>query len=88
MALFSELTPCSLCGEAIGTDADTTIGFTYLASSNPLVAQLDDTVVHQACLDSWEERDEFVAAWNREAKSVLSQELIVTKDGHVEYRDR
>ena len=38
MALFSELTPCSLCGEVIGTDADATIGFTYLASSHPLVA--------------------------------------------------
>ncbi len=33
MALSSELTPCSLCGEAIGMDADATVGFTDLASA-------------------------------------------------------
>ncbi len=42
---------------------------------------LDDSVVHRACLDNWESRDEFVAAWNRESQGVFSDKLVVTRMG-------
>ena len=88
MALYDEVTPCSICGDAVGTDANSIIGFTYLGSSHQLVAMLDDSVVHRACLDNWESRDEFVAAWNRESQGVLFDKLVVTENGHVDYQDR
>jgi len=81
MALFEPGSPCPLCGLPM-LETEDTIGFSHLASSNPLILPFDDGVVHRQCISAWDQRDEFVAAWNSEAGDLA---LIVTPTGEVCY---
>ena len=63
------------------------LGFTFVASGNPIVRPLDDSVCHRQCLNEWKDRDVFVRAWNREAMYSLGTSwfLDVGADGCVSY---
>lgn len=63
------------------------LGFTFVASGDPLVRTLDDSVCHRACLSEWADRDRFVRAWNKEAMYSLGTAwfLDVRSDGKVHY---
>lgn len=84
MALIEPGMPCGLCGEPIhDPDVDT---FCTTAHSelyyHPEFNVLNDAAVHQSCIDSWTERDAFVAFFNSE----IRDSLVVGQDGHVRYR--
>jgi hypothetical protein len=85
MALFDNGLPCCFCGKPM-FEGDNLIGFTMVNphGKSPLVRQVNDGVVHSACLDAHPQRDEIVAAWN-EALGGGCPELEVTKFGHVRY---
>jgi hypothetical protein len=86
MSLFVPGCPCPLCGSPVDLDDDY-IGFTFLGSYDANVSILDDGVAHRQCLNNWEHRDAFVAAWNAEAKRCLAEGhlLEITPAGDVHY---
>lgn len=45
-------------------------------------ARLDDAACHQACIDHWELRDEFIAYFNRS----FHEQLTIGRRGHVSFR--
>lgn len=45
-------------------------------------ARLDDSACHQACIDDWIYRDDFLEYYNRCCKN----ELFINRAGHVDYR--
>lgn len=86
MALFRDGQICHFCQSPITGDQDL-LGFTFVASANPIVRPLDDCVCHRQCLSEWNDRDLFVHAWNREAMYSLGTGwfLDVGADGWVSY---
>jgi hypothetical protein len=87
MGFFWEGMPCAICGQPLRSDDS--IGFQYVGSRHPVVAALDDGSAHQACLDRWEHRDEFVRFWNEEVATTgfqfVTWFLRVDRRGHVRY---
>ncbi|WP_411881682.1 hypothetical protein [Polaromonas sp. YR568] len=88
MALCTPLNECPICHKPIGENTEV-IGFPDLV---PMFSQFDgdfyDSCAHQACLDSWPRRDEFVAYFNKlVAESSLSKswQLHVLANGRVVY---
>jgi len=49
---------------------------------HPEFSLLNDAAFHQSCIDSWAERDAFVAFFNSE----IGDALLVDRHGHVRYR--
>lgn len=86
VVLFLHEGRCPICGEP-RAGGQALIGFTFVASTHPLVRPLDDGGCHCDCLNQWEHRDEFVRAWNREAMYALGPLwfLEVTPSGQVRY---
>ena len=88
MALWDPEVCCPLCGQPTGNQLDLLIAFTCLGSYDVDVSILDDAVAHSSCVDSWNRRDAFVAAWNAEAARNDSESrdfLVVDPSGHVQY---
>ena len=85
MALFNPGSPCPLCNAPI-TERQMNDGIlyasTYWGIADKTFAILDDAVVHQRCIDTWEHRDAFVRYYNQNCRD----ELWVTKSGSVCYR--
>jgi hypothetical protein len=49
---------------------------------DPRFARLDDAACHQACIDNWDLRDEFIAYYNANCRD----EIRINRRGHVCYR--
>jgi len=88
MALCTPFNECPICHKPIGETAEV-IGFPDLV---PMFSQFDgdfyDSCAHQACLDSWLRRDEFVAYFNQlveESSLSKSWQLHVLATGRVVY---
>lgn len=88
MALCTPFNECPICHKPIGETAEV-IGFPDLV---PMFSQFDgnfyDSCAHQACLDSWPRRDEFVAYFNQLVEESLlskSLQLHVLATGRVVY---
>ena len=86
MALFDDGQICYLCRTPMTGDQDL-IGFTYVATGNPIVRPFDDSVCHRSCLSEWSERDSFVLGWNKEAMYCLGLKwfLDINSRGEVHY---
>ncbi len=74
MALFDPESNCVLCGRELGDGSDrdffsTTAHFKLYI--HPQFHVMNDTVVHQACIDRWELRESFVEFYDREIRSEL-----------------
>lgn len=88
MALCTSFSECPICHKAIGNETEV-IGFPDLV---PLFNQFDgdfyDSCAHQACLDSWTRRDEFVAYFNELVEAsplAASWRLRILPSGKVVY---
>jgi hypothetical protein len=86
MALFRDGQVCHFCQSPMTGDQDL-LGFTFVASGNPIIRPLDDSVCHRQCLSESSDRDKFVRAWNREVMYSLGTSwfLDVAADGNVSY---
>ena len=90
MGMYEVGSPCPLCGQPRNKDDDL-IGFGFFAMSDPAFSLLDDSVVHRACLDAWERRDDFIAYHNKLSGPSPSRpaglgQLLVVYDGSVRYQ--
>lgn len=82
MALISEDSKCAICGEPIGDYRFAEIfALTFWGMDHPLFSRLDDAVMHQECIDSWQHRDEFIAYFNQH----FSARIGVNRSGKVVY---
>lgn len=82
MALVDAGKPCALCHSPIEDPMRDTFAMTMWGIEDARFAVLDDAACHQACIDRWELRDEFVHYYNLHCKN----ELFVNRNGHVTYR--
>ncbi len=82
MALVDAGMPCALCGDPITDPMHDTFAMTMWGIDDLRFAPLDDAACHQACVDKWKLRDEFIDYFNRNHKN----ELYVDRHGHVAYR--
>jgi hypothetical protein len=86
MGIYLPEMPCKFCGKPLGSDKDQLIGFAAWVSSNPLILELNDTVVHRRCLSQWEKRDDFIKAYNQAMKRNKYGQLKIDRNGQVRYK--
>ena len=85
MALVWDGMPCAICGEPIAdTSSDDMFALTMWGIADARFVGVDDAAMHQACIDAWDLRDEFVAYFNEHC----SNELRVNRNGSVAYRSK
>ena len=85
MALVWDGMPCAICGKPIAdTSSDDMFALTMWGIADPRFVGVDDAAMHQACIDGWHLRDEFVAYFNEHC----SNELRVNRNGSVVYRSK
>ncbi|MDA7977684.1 MAG: hypothetical protein MPJ50_02805 [Pirellulales bacterium] len=83
MALVCDGMPCAICREPIADIANADIfATTYCAIDDPQFAPLDDSAMHQRCIDTWPLRDAYVEYYNAHCR----RELRVNRRGNVVYR--
>ncbi len=87
MGVYVPEMPCCFCGKPLGYDEEQLIGFPAWLSSNPLILELNDAVLHRRCLSQWEKRDNFVKAYNQAAGRKHPQ-LKIDWKGQVRYKKR
>ncbi len=88
MALVWDGVPCAICGEPIADTSNDSDGdvfaLTMWGITDPRFVGIDDAGMHQACIDNWHVRDEFLAYFNEHC----SNELRVNRSGRVVYCSR
>ena len=82
MALTWDGMPCAICGAPIQDTSESVFALTMWGITDPRFARLDDAAMHQACIDNWPLRDEFVAFYNHTCRD----ELRINRRGNVCYR--
>jgi hypothetical protein len=86
MAIVYPETPCSVCGQAIGTDKSNILGFDFIEIPHRDFQHFADGLAHVSCLSSWNRRDEFIPAWNRALSEYYTgKQLFIDADGRVTY---
>jgi hypothetical protein len=84
MALFLDGLLCPYCRAPMESGQEL-IGFTMVGSRDPMIREIDDSVVHARCLSRHPQRDQIVQRWNAEAEQGLGPVwmLAVGRDGSV-----
>lgn len=80
MALVDDGMPCAICGKPI--DDGSTCFTTTMVGLAPPLSRLDDSVAHPECVDAWEHKAEFVAAYNARWKE---RQFEIDDAGHVKW---
>ena len=80
MALIDVDSKCALCGELLG-DAHMWLATTAVGLRPPL-ARMDDSAAHHECLRNWDQKQEFVDAYNSRCPE---PELTISEEGYVQY---
>ena len=84
MALIDDRMLCKLCNKPLILESSPQLFVTtFIAIQDERFALLNDTAVHQECIDTWTLRDEFIAHINSNHLGSLA----VVK-GHVVYKRR
>ena len=78
--------PVESDGELVVQNSRPIISFPYVAIGDPRFMRIDESNLHQACLDGWELRDEFVDAWNEHCKSSNWGPLLKVRNSQVYFR--
>ena len=82
MALVNNGMPCAICGEPIEDVSKDIFALTFYGIRDRRFARLDDSACHQACIDNWHLRDEFISFYNKQC----CNEIRIDRQGHVGYR--
>lgn len=80
MALIDNDLRCTLCGDLLGDSSDWLS--TTMVGLRPPLSQMDDSAAHHDCLNTWEHKHTFVAAYNSQWPD---PELLIDEDGFVRY---
>ena len=79
---------CALCGKTLERD-DEILGFPCVGILEPRFVRLDDSCIHQSCLDEWSDRDNFVEYWNRNHSGIVGDrnwfQLVIDDEGRTSY---
>jgi hypothetical protein len=81
MALFVDGLCCPICGKPMYEDSDEIFGLTMWGIKDERFKILDDSCMHQACIDHWELRNEFLDYYNTNC----CDELRINDEGRVYY---
>lgn len=85
MGICTAFTSCAVCNKRIGADR-AVLGFPDLVPMFSDFGEFYDGCAHQACLDNWSRRDEFVAYFNELVETSgfsSSWRLVVLPSGSV-----
>lgn len=82
MALLGPETKCPLCGERVcDNESSELYATTFWAMQDERFRQLDDAVMHQQCITSWELLPEYIDYFN----SLSHKKIAIGKSGRLVY---
>ena len=73
MALFIIGMPCSICRHPIQVGHDVVATTHFIADRDDPLWRYSDSVMHRACFDQWESRDEFARRYRETMSPIYSQ---------------